>query len=277
MNKKINLESIKNIISSIVKENSMTEEEIYECGAACSGLGTTTSDLGLAVQYIGDKKKEEDVLSEEDEISEMARGILAPQEIAKREYVLEFPNSGIKTSDQFLRNVINNPNAEGYDKYIKRLSYLIRNSDLSSFSNIAANIELDNSEESDDYMLSKMYADAILNHRKNMSKSSYDSKGTINAYQRNILKRGPYHKYHDTSIKQDIGKEISDKYNDIDPSKSNDILIKFFKSSNWEKLDKREQLKVINTIDNEADLDQRGTEIVNKVKNFILDNYDNEE
>lgn len=274
---KIELESVKKLISAVIKENSMTEEEIEECGAACGGLATTTSDLGASVQYLGDKgtKKEEEILSEEDEIMEMARGILAPQEVAKREYATEFPNSGIKTSDQFLRKVINNPNAEGHDKYVKRLAYLLKNSGSYSFSNIAAQVDLDNSEEADDYALAKAYADGILNHRRNMSYSRYHSGNTVNAYQNNIIKRGPYYKSSNAAPipEKDLGNQVSDEYNNVDPVESNKVLMRFFKSLEWEQLTDREKIRTLNTIENEADLDQQGVELINRVKDFIVSDY----
>lgn len=415
MDKLIDLESIKSMISSVIKENEMTEEEIAECGAACGcgGCGTTTADLGAEVQYLGDKKKskkefldfgttkvnghdntvdsnnsEEDkeikefldanvssddvnVLSasnllggdkkeantedidskmasflnrikeylsssdeklstiekldkyqsvglmlndllkevgglqelinlakngntyakeildkfdlgetiatestlEEDEVTEMARGILAPQEIAKREYATEYPEAGVKTADQFLRKVINNPEAPGYDKYIKRFSYLIRNSDDRSFSDIAANVELDNTDGSNDEALCKAYADALLGHRKSMAKTSYDSKGTINAYQRNILKRGPYYKPGRDMAAQQVstGKMISNKYNEVDPTQSNKVLSAFFKSNDWNSLNDNQKIKEINIIKDEADLDEIGLNIVSKEEHNVLD------
>lgn len=282
MDKLIDLKSIKSMISSIVKENKMTDEEISECGAVC-GCGTTTTDLGAEVQYLGDGKKKEkkeflDAITaestlEEDEVEEMARGILAPQEIAKREYATEYPESGIKTADQFLRKVINNPEAPGYKKYVQRFAYLIRNSDDHSFSNIAADVQLDNTDSSDDYALTKAYADALLGHRKSMSKSSYDSKGLINAYARNIVKRGPYYKPgRDMSVQQvSTGKMISNKYNEVDPKESNKILSSFFKSFNWNSLNDNQKIKEINIIKNEADLDEIGLNILSREEETVLD------
>lgn len=282
MDKLIDLKSIKSMISSIVKENTMTDEEISECGAAC-GCGTTTANLGAEVQYLGNVKKKEkkefldtfttESTLEEDEVEEMARGILAPQEIAKREYATEYPESGIKTADQFLRKVINNPEAPGHEKYVKRFSYLIRNSDDHSFSNIAADVQLDNTDGSDDSALAKAYADAVLGHRKSMSKSSYDSKGLINAYARNIVKRGPYYKPgRDMPVQQvSAGKIISNKYNEVDPTESNKVLSSFFKSSNWNSLNDNQKIKEIKIIKNEADLDEIGLNILSKEEQKVLD------
>lgn len=273
MNKLIDLESIRKLVVSTIKENALTDEEIAECGAAC-GCGTTTGDLGAAVQYIGATKqdKEESAL-EEDEMEEMARGVIAPQEIAKREYVAEYPNSGIKTADQFLRKVINDPQAEGHDKYVKRLAFLLRNTDVKFFSNIAADISLDDEEDSNDNGLVSQYSNGLLNHRKGMSKASYDSKGTLNAYQRNVVKRGPYRKTLDMMQKPvtSLGMEISNKYNEVDPSESNKVLAAFFKSLEWNKLDNNKKLRELNAIENEADLDNIGFNILNKEKNNILD------
>jgi len=337
MDKLIDLESIKSMISSVVKENTMTDEEIDECGTAC-GCGsctTTSSDLGPAVQYIGatkkktkkefldfgttevngndavvnsnntenneeeketqkefldanatlgdvnvlgfmkkdsDNGKDESTL-EEDEIEEMARGILAPQEIAKREYVTEYPNSGIKTSDQFLRKVINDPEAEGYDKYINRLAYLLKTTDNSQLSDIAAEVILDNEDESDNYALAKAYANALLGHRKSMAKTSYDSKGLVNAYQRNVIKRGPYYKPGRDMVmqqpEQDVGLRVANLYNEVDPKESNKVLITFFRSAEWNSLSTRDKSRALTTISNEADLDERGLSLIKSVENYI--------
>ena len=106
-----------------------------------------------------------------------------------------------------------------------------------------------------------------------MSKASYDSKGTINAYQRNVVKRGPYRKTLDMMQKPvtSLGMEISNKYNEVDPSESNKVLTAFFKSLEWNKLDNNQKLRELNAIENEADLDSIGFNILNKEKNNILD------
>lgn len=377
MDKLIDLESVRSMISSIVKENSLSEEEIAECGAACGcgSCATTSADLGAEVQYLGDKKKEKkeflnfgttevngndatvnsnneekntevkdegllggiaggiignqfgypiagaclgsiaqdaidddekesvkkefldanatagdiSVLSagnllgggkneaslEEDELGEMSRGILSPQEVAKREYATEFPDQGVKTADQFMRKVILNPEAPGYEKYIQRLAYLIRNvSSDSQFSNIAADVQLNNEDDSDDTQLATDYANAVLGHRKSMSKSSYDSKGLINAYARNIVKRGPYYKPgRDMAAMQqvDLGTKVSQDYDNVeDPSKSNDVLVAFFKSNDWKSLDNQTKMRVLNKIDSEADLDMVGANIIKKMKNTLV-------
>jgi hypothetical protein len=356
MNKVIDLESIRELVVSAIKENALTDNEINECGVAC-GCGTTTADLGTAIQYLGDKKKKDEsdtdckeegnaeeainsILADieqkhfemsesfltpvdyliylgevgkqlkkienkftpadykelveilnmfnnfyepenhknesalqEDEMEEMARGVIAPQEIAKREYVAEYPNSGIKTADQFLRKVINDPQAEGHDKYVKRLAFLLRNTDVKFFSNIAADISLDDEEDSNDNGLVSQYSNGLLNHRKGMSKASYDSKGTLNAYQRNVVKRGPYRKTLDMIQKPviSLGMEISNKYNEVDPSESNKVLSTFFKSLEWNKLDNNQKLRELNAIENEADLDNIGFNILSKEKNNVLD------
>lgn len=360
MDKLIDLESVKQLVINTVKENALTDEEIAECGAAC-GCGTTTADLGAAVQYLGNGKKKEkkeespedidskmasflnrikeylsssdenlntiekvdkyqsvglmlnDLLEEvgglqelinlakngntyakeiiekfdlgetittesaleEDELGEMSRGILAPQEVAKREYATQYPDMGVNTADQFLRKVILNPEAPGHKEYIDRLAYLIRNvSSDSQFSNIAADVQLNNEDDSDNTELSTSYANAVLGHRKSMSKSSYDSKGLINAYQRNVVKRGPYYKAGRDLVKQaiqSVGKNISDKYNEVDPTQSNKVLVNFFKSEDWKSLDDNQKIKEINVIKDEADLDEIGSNIVSKEEHNILD------
>ena len=314
MDKLIDLESVKQLVIDTVKENALTDEEIAECGAAC-GCGTTTADLGAAVQYLGDKKKKEgilgaigggiignqigsgfpiagaclgsiaqDALTNDDndeekesneELDEMSRGILAPQEVAKREYATQYPDMGVNTADQFLRKVILNPEAPGHKEYIDRLAYLIRNvSSDSQFSNIAADVQLNNEDDSDNTELSTSYANAVLGHRKSMSKSSYDSKGLINAYQRNVIKRGPYYKAGRDLVKQaiqSVGKNISDKYNEVDPAQSNKVLVNFFKGEDWKSLDDNQKIKEINVIKDEADLDEIGSNIVSKEEHNILD------
>lgn len=281
MDKLIDLESIKQMVIDTVKENTLTDDEIAECGAACgcgATAGTTSADLGQAVQYLGATKKDKDESAlEEDEVNEMARGVLAPQEQAKREYISEYPESGINTADQFMRKVILNPEAPGYKRYVKRFAYLIRNvSSESAFSSIAADIQLDNEDGSDDTKLATDYANAVLGHRKSMSKSSYDSKGLINAYARNIIKRGPYYKPgRDMAAMQqiDLGTKVSQDYDNVeDPSKSNDVLVAFFKSNDWKSLDNQTKMRVLNTIDDKADLDMVGANIIKKMKDKLTDN-----
>ena len=277
MDKLIDLESVKQLVIDTVKESALTDEEIAECGAAC-GCGattaTTSADLGQEIQYLGATKKDDkESALEEDEVNEMARGVLAPQEQAKREYISEYPESGINTADQFMRKVILNPEATGYKKYIKRFAYLIRNvSSESAFSSIAADIQLDNEDGSDDTKLATDYANAVLGHRKSMSKSSYDSKGLINAYQRDIIKRGPYYKPGKELVQQavkSVGQNISDKYNEVDPSQSNKVLATFFKSADWKNLTAGEKSRALNVIEDQADLDEIGCNLINKQRDLI--------
>lgn len=376
MDKLINLESIKSMISSVVNENKMTDEEIAECGAAC-GCGTTTADLGAEVQYLGDKKKKEGILGgiaggiigneigsgypiagaclgsiaqdiltpdddkdkkefldfgttkvngngtkvlndepdkdlekkefldanatlsdvnvlgymkkdsdnqkestlEEDEVEEMARGVLAPQEQARRDYIAEYPEykDVLKRADQFMKQVLNNPEAPGYEKYVKHFANLLKNGNRGTWSNVSSAYELNTDKRANNKKLATDYANTILNHRKNMGKASYASKGTMNAYQRNIVKRGSYYKpgrdmvEPEQTVGMSLGQQIADQYNSVPVEQSNSVLAKFFKSADWNNLSASDKYRTIKAINDEADLDMAGVELVNKAKMNIGD------
>lgn len=364
MDKLIDLESIKSIVSSVVNENKMTDEEISECGAVC-GCGTTTADLGAEVQYLGDKKKtkkdsdnqkEESVLEEsnvedqmnsimadieqkhfemsegalspigyllylgeigkqlskienkftsedykelveilnmfnafyeplgestlqEDEVEEMARGVLAPQEQARRDYIAEYPEykDVLKRADQFMKQVLNNPEAPGYEKYVKHFANLLKNGNRGTWSNVSSAYELNTDKRANNKKLATDYANTILNHRKNMGKASYASKGTMNAYQRNIVKRGSYYKpgrdmvEPEQTASMSLGQQIADQYNSVPVEQSNSVLAKFFKSADWNNLSASDKYKTLKVINDEADLDMAGVELVNKAKMNIDD------
>ena len=376
MDKLIDLESIKSMISSVVNENKMTDEEIAECGAAC-GCGTTTADLGAEVQYLGDKKKKEGILGgiaggiigneigsgypiagaclgsiaqdiltpdddkdkkefldfgttkvngngtkvlndepdkdlekkefldanatlsdvnvlgymkkdsdnqkestlEEDEVEEMARGVLAPQEQARRDYIAEYPEykDVLKRADQFMKQVLNNPEAPGYEKYVKHFANLLKNGNRGTWSNVSSAYELNTDKRANNKKLATDYANTILNHRKNMGKASYASKGTMNAYQRNIVKRGSYYKpgrdmvEPEQTVGMSLGQQIADQYNSVPVEQSNSVLAKFFKSADWNNLSASDKYRTIKAINDEADLDMAGVELVNKAKMNIGD------
>lgn len=390
MDKLINLESIKSIISSVVNENKMTDEEIAECGVAC-GCGTTTADLGAEVQYLGDKKKAKkefldfgttsvngngakvgneeddedkkeaniedidskmasflnrikeylsssdeklntiekldkyqsiglmfnDLLEEvggleelinlakngntyakeildkfdlgetvttestlqEDEVEEMARGVLAPQEQARRDYIAEYPEykDVLKRADQFMKQVLNNPEAPGYEKYVKHFANLLKNGNRGTWSNVSSAYELNTDKRANNKKLATDYANTILNHRKNMGKASYASKGTMNAYQRNIVKRGSYYKpgrdmvEPEQTVGMSLGQQIADQYNSVPVEQSNSVLAKFFKSTDWNNLSTSDKYRTLKVINDEADLDMAGVELVNKAKMNIGD------
>lgn len=293
MSKEITFESIHNMIKSVVYENKIDNEEFEECGVG----GATTSGFtdAAALQYQsggGTKKKDEEVEEESVDIEEMARGILTPQEHAKREYQAEYPEAKVSTADQFLKKVILNPEAEGHDKYIAKFAKYVREFPEATYSTVSfRNLpnDIKNDPAAQDEMIATTYAQDLLSHRKDMGKAAYHTKGTFNAYGKEIQHKKGFNPYNKQDIINFLANKsqvtpasvsnISDKYDSIvgdeaNYDEANKMLNDYFNSEEFANEEYSTQFKIVNNLKNNADLDSTGMDLVMNQENLIKKELD---